>query len=419
MKQVFSLVLTVLVTLAAVSAPAADFNGDGLDDIAIFRPSTGLWSVRGGDRTYWGQAGDIPAPGKFVHTNRDSIAIFRPSTGLWSISGGNRYYFGEVGDIPIGGDSGSGGGGVWTESGSNIYYDSGNVAIGMTTTFMGRLGVAANSTVNNPHLLLYEQTSDDYARINFRNLSTTNAWAIAGKPRSNAVDARLNFYYQATGDIMSIDGSGRVGIGTTNPGSTLHVYGTTAQPALVLRGGNTSGIDLATFYNGSGGLAFWLSGTGWMGANGGYETFSPYISMHFIPEDRSPVEYEVGDLVSAVDGRAVKTSGAFDRAVVGVICPPEGFISIPTELREEMTATGKRMDDYPLVPVAYLGNVQVKVNAEGGPIESGDLIVPSSVPGVGMKGEPETFPQYASAIGKAREDFSGEEGLVWVSLGVK
>ncbi|MDP8235996.1 MAG: hypothetical protein P9M08_06410 [Candidatus Erginobacter occultus] len=221
---------------------------------------------------------------------------------------------------------------------------------------------------------------------------------------------------------MSITGNGRVGIGTTSPAATLHVSGNTAQPALVLRGGSSgpaTPVDLATFYDGGGSQEFWFNGIGSAGAKGSWGTFSPYLAMHFVPDDRSIEEYEVGDLVSAIDTLAVKTSGAFDRTVVGVICPPEGFISIPTELKEEITTTGKRMEDYPLVPVAYLGNVQVKVSGEGGAIQSGDLIVPSSVAGVGMKGEPETFPQYASVIGKARESFSGDEGLIWVSLGVK
>ncbi len=36
-----------------------------------------------------------------------------------------------------------------------------------------------------------------------------------------------------------------------------------------------------------------------------------------------------------------------------------------------------------------------------------------------MKGQPESFEQYASVIGKAREDFENDQGLIWVSVGVK
>lgn len=47
----------------------------------------------------------------------------------------------------------------------------------------------------------------------------------------------------------------------------------------------------------------------------------------------------------------------------------------------------------------------MEVNNEGGLTKSGDLIVPSSVPGGAMKDQPKSFEQYASVIGKAREDF--------------
>ncbi|MCO8129265.1 IPT/TIG domain-containing protein, partial [Acidimicrobiia bacterium EGI L10123] len=44
-----------------------DFNGDGLIDIAIFRPSTGRWAIKGlpGVSTNWGQSGDVPVPADY------------------------------------------------------------------------------------------------------------------------------------------------------------------------------------------------------------------------------------------------------------------------------------------------------------------------------------------------------------------
>jgi len=78
----------------------ADYNGDGTADIAIFRPSTGLWSVRGRTRFYFGGSGDYPIPMNY-HSGYTTAGIFRPSTGLWSFRGGNRLYFGRSGDIPV------------------------------------------------------------------------------------------------------------------------------------------------------------------------------------------------------------------------------------------------------------------------------------------------------------------------------
>ncbi len=40
---------------------SGDYNGDGTDEIAVFRPATGLWVVRGLSRVYYGAEGDAPA----------------------------------------------------------------------------------------------------------------------------------------------------------------------------------------------------------------------------------------------------------------------------------------------------------------------------------------------------------------------
>ena len=92
------LVVVVMFAALIMSARAGDFNGDGNDDLAIFRPNTGLWAVRGVTRTYFGGNGDVPVPADYNGNGQDSVAIFRPYTGLWAISGGDRIYFGGIND---------------------------------------------------------------------------------------------------------------------------------------------------------------------------------------------------------------------------------------------------------------------------------------------------------------------------------
>ena len=40
----------------------ADYDGDGDTDVAVFRPSSGVWFVRNGPTVQFGTSGDYPLP---------------------------------------------------------------------------------------------------------------------------------------------------------------------------------------------------------------------------------------------------------------------------------------------------------------------------------------------------------------------
>ncbi len=83
-------------------APApADYTGDGTTEAAVFRESSGLWAVRGLTRCYFGRSGDLPRPSDYRGTGKAEIAIYRPATGLWAIRALSRFYFGGGDDHPI------------------------------------------------------------------------------------------------------------------------------------------------------------------------------------------------------------------------------------------------------------------------------------------------------------------------------
>jgi len=92
---------------------AADYDGDGEADIAVFRPSDGVWYVQGGTATAWGANGDIPVPADYDGDGRADIAVFRPAQGVWYVHGGATVAWGTRGDLPVMGlpTSGRSGGG--------------------------------------------------------------------------------------------------------------------------------------------------------------------------------------------------------------------------------------------------------------------------------------------------------------------
>lgn len=93
---------------------ASDFDGDGVKDLAVFRPSNGNWLIlNSGSNTFsniqFGQAGDIAVDGDFDGDSRSDITIYRPSAGKWFILRSSNFQFqivslGDADDKPVAGD---------------------------------------------------------------------------------------------------------------------------------------------------------------------------------------------------------------------------------------------------------------------------------------------------------------------------
>jgi hypothetical protein len=79
----------------------ADYDGDGDDDIAVWSPQNGKWSVRGQFNRLHGSWGMIPVPGDYDGDGRADLAIFDPVRGIWNVRDQIEVRHGNAGDRPL------------------------------------------------------------------------------------------------------------------------------------------------------------------------------------------------------------------------------------------------------------------------------------------------------------------------------
>ncbi len=115
----------------------------------------------------------------------------------------------------------------WTTTGSNIYYNTGNVGIG-TTTPASKLHIAG-ADMNNA--LLFENTSANAGRnyILFKTQGTEQGYIGLGGGATNHMSVAAygesnNLFLETNGLVrMTVLPSGNVGIGTADPGAMLDI----------------------------------------------------------------------------------------------------------------------------------------------------------------------------------------------------
>ena len=215
------------------------------------------------------------------------------------------------------------------------------------------------------------------------------------------------------GQTTSTDGRGVVGWAISDTGATRGVYGradsasgyagyfynNSTGVALRAESETTTGDVLRVYGTTSTDIEFRVTGNGNVFADG---TFTPGGAdlAEMLPAVEGLQAGEV--LVIGPDGKLTRSTQAYQASVVGVYSTQPGFLG---GAGDDTGLTGK-------VPLAVIGVVSVKVSAENGDIQPGDLLVASATPGHAMRTG--ANPPVGTVIGKALGALNSGTGVILV-----
>jgi|GEM_PF-1152587 len=270
---------------------------------------------------------------------------------------------------------------------------------------------------------VYGQTSSNYDGYGLMGVATTTTGYANGV-------LGVAHALSSVGGRFSNDGEGIAlwasSLGNGPEKATIRIHNNSNTYGMAAYLTNISGYHTAHFQNwGNGGVLF-LQNSGDADGTGGNDFITAVDSnggdVQFKVTSSGEVRSDVGfntpaadfaEMLPAVgglqasdvlvigkDGKLTQSTQQYQTTVAGIYSTNPGFTG-GKPLEGEVQGT---------IPLAITGVVPVKVSAENGAIEPGDLLVTSSTPAHAMKSG--ANPPQGSVIGKALESFSNGTGVI-------
>jgi len=243
-------------------------------------------------------------------------------------------------------------------------------------------------------------SSSDNAQVRWAGQKDGELWSLGPDISAGGSTGDFEFYNMgnaggSAGTKLTILGSGNVGIGTTNPGTTY---------------ANTK-LEVNGYIQTDAGIYFPGNSTPQTQPYTGVTCGGDYAESVDVAGDRK--NYEPGDVlvIGAESGSDVlKSAEPYSTLVAGIYSTKPGTVG-RRQLTDAKTSTSE-------VPMAMVGIVPTKVSAENGPIKRGDLLVTSSTLGYAMKGTDRNR-MLGAVVGKALGALDSGTGMIEVLVSLQ